>query len=439
VNTTAIGCSLSILRYSACNRRSFSVSNLRRRLPRNQNRVVGCSASAKEPLAVTSMAMKRNLLRQRRQFFASKSSVGSRLSKPSETNAIKQNGQPKSDIHIAEERSDSFLIDQLKSFGIGSFAGLLGSLAGMGGGFVMIPLMTAARQSISGSASKSSSWLMALRGGLGLHQHQAHGTSLFAVGTTGLAGALGYGIKMTSDDEKSTETCTKKETGQDDAESSDENIKQMRKGLVELDTAIAIATTAMVTARLGAIASTHLSEKALQRALGAFMVFVAPLIPGKKYLDAWEDVTHLSDPKSQKHLREELARHPEHSHLSKLERLLPASLIGVFSGFLSGMFGVGGGSIVVPSLVLFTDMTQHSALGTSLCAMVLPALVGTYTHAKRGNVAWRVAPMLALGSFIGAFFGGRDVGMHMEEDVLRGGFACLMLVLGVKSWRKGGR
>jgi len=303
----------------------------------------------------------------------------------------------------------------------------------------MIPLMTAARQSISGSASKSSSWLMALRGGLGLHQHQAHGTSLFAVGTTGLAGALGYGIKMTSDDEKSTETCTKKETGQDDAESSDENIKQMRKGLVELDTAIAIATTAMVTARLGAIASTHLSEKALQRALGAFMIFVAPLIPGKKYLDAWEDVTHLSDPKSQKHLREELARHPEHSHLSKLERLLPASLIGVFSGFLSGMFGVGGGSIVVPSLVLFTDMTQHSALGTSLCAMVLPALVGTYTHAKRGNVAWRVAPMLALGSFIGAFFGGRDVGMHMEEDVLRGGFACLMLVLGVKSWRKGGR
>jgi hypothetical protein len=59
-----------------------------------------------------------------------------------------------------------------KAFCIGSCAGFLGSLAGMGGGFVMIPLMTSRL--------------------LQLSQHQAHGTSLFAVATTGAAGALSY-------------------------------------------------------------------------------------------------------------------------------------------------------------------------------------------------------------------------------------------------------
>lgn len=301
------------------------------------------------------------------------------------------------------------LLDQVKSFSIGSLAGLLGSLAGMGGGFVMIPLMTAARS-------------IGLRGGLGLNQHQAHGTSLFAVGTTGLAGALGYGIRMGNEEEETTD--------------SDEGSAIKKQGLVELDTAVALAATAMVTARLGAISSAFLSERVLKKCLGAFMICIAPLIPGKAYLEALHDNFDPSSPDSKKHILQDEALHTQHDHMSQLERLLPASAIGIFSGFLSGMFGVGGGAIVVPALVLTTDISHHSALGTSLCAMVLPAMIGTYTHAKRGNVNFRFGPMLALGSAVGAFVGGREVGVHLEEDVLRGGFACLMLVLGVRTWRK---
>jgi uncharacterized membrane protein YfcA len=275
------------------------------------------------------------------------------------------------------------------------------------GGFVMIPLMTAAR---------NAGWC----GGLGLSQHQAHGTSLFAVGTTGLAGALGYGIRMGSEDE----------------ESADEIKKPRWQGLVELDTAVALTATAMITARLGAISSSFLSERVLKKCLGAFMICVAPMVPGKAYLEALHDNFDPTNPNAKQHILEDQAIHTQHEHLSQLERLLPASVIGIFSGFLSGMFGVGGGAIVVPALVLITDISHHSALGTSLCAMVLPAMIGTYTHAVRGNVNWRVGPLLALGSAVGAFVGGREVGIHLEEDVLRGGFACLMLVLGVRTWRK---
>jgi uncharacterized membrane protein YfcA len=364
-----------------------------------------------------------------------------------------------------------FVIDQIKSFSIGSVAGVLGSLAGMGGGFVMIPMMTAAATKITSQSTR-------MGFGLGLNQHQAHGTSLFAVGTTGLAGAFGYGIHNIGDEAEDGEcTYAVVEEGNERRDDADINATtkidmsmsliplhattahqqpqvpqshqpRNNKGLVELDIALALATTAMVTARLGAIASSSLSEKVLQRALGAFMICVAPLVTGKTYLEEWYGLQQ--DENDADGIDHDLVNNDKRidvDHKSKnnnsmqqqIERYLPASLIGMFSGFLSGMFGVGGGSIVVPSLVLTTDMSYHSALGTSLCAMVLPAMVGTYTHSKRGNVNWRVAPMLAMGSAVGAYFGGREIGLNVDEGVLRAGFSCLMLVLGVKTWRKGSR
>ena len=296
----------------------------------------------------------------------------------------------------SSSEKNATIVDQMKSFSIGSLAGMLGSLAGMGGGFVMIPMMTASR-------------------GLRLTQHQAHGTSLFAVGSTGLFGALAYGIKTGEDANNSNSTDM--ETPQ-------------QQGLVKLDIAVALTATAMITARFGAIASSKLSERSLKRALGAFMLFVAPLVPGKKYLDDWLAGKDSKDKQIQTQIETGAVQKQ-----SNLQRLLHASFIGTFSGFLSGMFGVGGGAIVVPALVLSTDTPHHAALGTSLCAMVLPAIIGVLTHAKKGNVAWRVAPSLALGSAIGAYIGGKEIGLHLEEDVLRGGFGVLMLVLGGRTWR----
>ena len=99
---------------------------------------------------------------------------------------------------------------QPKSFAIGALAGTCGSLAGMGGGFIMIPLMTSKRL-------------------MGLTQHQAHATSLFAVATTGTAGALSY------------------------------------SGQVNYEVAAAIAFCGMATASLGAYASSKMSQAALKK------------------------------------------------------------------------------------------------------------------------------------------------------------------------------
>ena len=328
--------------------------------------------------------------------------------------------QLSSSSHHDSKNDLSVVLQQIKALSIGSLAGMLGSLAGMGGGFVMIPMMTAATQRIG---------YRRLFSGLGLSQHQAHGTSLFAVGSTGLFGALAYGIRVEAEDNK------------DRIHNNNNNNISKQQGLVELDIAIALTSSAMITSSFGATAASMLSERALKKMLGGFMLFVAPLVPGKKYItsffgnDVDADTASEHDIKSQADL---LDNRREKTSSSSMERLLPASFIGMFSGYLAGMFGVGGGAIVVPSLVLSTDMTHHAALGTSLCAMVLPAMVGVLTHAKRGNVAWRVAPALAVGSAIGAYVGGKEVGLNLEEDVLRGGFGVLMLVLGARTWKTAG-
>lgn len=260
----------------------------------------------------------------------------------------------------------------VSAFGIGSIAGVMGSLAGMGGGFVMIPLLTSSRL-------------------VGLSQHTAHGTSLFAVAATGIAGAFGYGLNE-----------------------------------VDLPAAAAIASFGIISARFGATFSRKLSGESLKRAFGGLMILVAPIVPAKTYFAekyGQEKSSRLGDKGTDK---------KENNTDTKLHKLIPAGIIGIGSGFLAGLFGVGGGTVVVPALTVTTDLSHYQALSTSLLAMTLPALSGTFAHYQKGNVANRVALPLAIGSFIGAYAGGK-FGSNVAEDKLRLGFSCLLVLLGAKS------
>lgn len=82
--------------------------------------------------------------------------------------------------------------------------------------------------------------------------------------------------------------------------------------------------------------------------------------------------------------------------------------IGLLSGFLSGMFGIGGGIVIVPLLVMLAKFPRRLAAGTSLGAIVPAALVGVASYAAVGNVDWIVALILVVGSVIGA-----QVGAHL--------------------------
>lgn len=81
------------------------------------------------------------------------------------------------------------------------------------------------------------------------------------------------------------------------------------------------------------------------------------------------------------------------------------ALIGAIAGFLSGLFGVGGGIIIVPLLITLAKFDPKRAAGTSLAAIVPTAITGVVSYAVHGDVAWVVAVVLCLGSITGAQLG----------------------------------
>jgi uncharacterized membrane protein YfcA len=104
--------------------------------------------------------------------------------------------------------------------------------------------------------------------------------------------------------------------------------------------------------------------------------------------------------------------------------------IGLASGLLSGLLGVGGGIVIVPLLVLASGMGQHRAHATSLAAIVPIAAVGAAAFAIEGEIDVGVALLFATGSIVGAPWGGR-VMAGMSEGSLRLLFGVLVLVVGV--------
>ncbi|GAA3911792.1 sulfite exporter TauE/SafE family protein [Microbacterium invictum] len=102
--------------------------------------------------------------------------------------------------------------------------------------------------------------------------------------------------------------------------------------------------------------------------------------------------------------------------------------IGLAAGLMSGLFGVGGGTIIVPLLVMFLHFDQRLAAGTSLAAIVPTATVGVISYAVHGSVAWIPALILAAGAVVGAQVGTWLLA-RLSQNVLRWGFVGFLVVV----------
>jgi|SRR5688572_15242044 uncharacterized membrane protein YfcA len=106
-------------------------------------------------------------------------------------------------------------------------------------------------------------------------------------------------------------------------------------------------------------------------------------------------------------------------------------LIGLVAGVISGLFGVGGGLIIVPALVIFAGFTQHRATGTSLMVLLPPVgIAAVLEYYRHGNVSLRagiiIAAALVLGAWAGAFLANKMSGAY-----LRLSFGAFMLVMSI--------
>ncbi len=101
-----------------------------------------------------------------------------------------------------------------------------------------------------------------------------------------------------------------------------------------------------------------------------------------------------------------------------------AILLGIAAGVLAGMFGVGGGILFVPALVVL-GLDQLEAQGTSLLAIIPTVVVGTLSQRRYGNLRARTAVVVGLASIVGVEVGARLV-TELPEDSLRRLFAVLL-------------
>jgi len=107
-------------------------------------------------------------------------------------------------------------------------------------------------------------------------------------------------------------------------------------------------------------------------------------------------------------------------------------VVGILSGLLAGVFGVGGAIIVIPALVFILGFSQHDAQGTSLAFMLPPVgILATWNYWKAGHVNWKIALILSLTFVVGSYLGSH-FSINLSDKLLRRLFGVLMILVAIK-------
>lgn len=108
-------------------------------------------------------------------------------------------------------------------------------------------------------------------------------------------------------------------------------------------------------------------------------------------------------------------------------------ILGLAAGGLAGFMGVGGGILVVPVLTLVFGMSQQAAQGTSLAVMLVTAPAAAFEHSRNRNVLWRLVPILAVGTVLGAPLAAWGA-QGLPHEWLTRGFALFLLATAIHTW-----
>ena len=108
--------------------------------------------------------------------------------------------------------------------------------------------------------------------------------------------------------------------------------------------------------------------------------------------------------------------------------------IGLVAGLTGGMFGLGGGAIMVPAMVLFVGLDQKFATGTSIAAQILPiGILGAVVYYRDGNMNIKYAAIIAVGLIIGNLFGALFVNQpFVSSEVIKKLYGIFLLLLGLR-------
>jgi uncharacterized membrane protein YfcA len=263
----------------------------------------------------------------------------------------------------------------IELFLIGLFTGYLSGLFGVGGGFILIPLLTVA----------------------GVPIQTAIALSLVYIIGTALSGIF-------------------------------QHLKQHTADIV---LAATLSLSSIITAQIGARVTVGISTSLLKLLFGLLTASVAIFYSTQKAPKA-------SQPRAE-HKEIDLAKSnnrlllPRTKTVAGLEynyriNLLIALIIGGAVGFLSGMFGVGGGFIMVPLMAIVLGVPLKIAVGTSLLSVLAPAISGSFALWSAGKLDLELLPTLLVGGLIGAQIGARMV-IIFKNRTLKTAFNVLLIIV----------
>lgn len=112
-------------------------------------------------------------------------------------------------------------------------------------------------------------------------------------------------------------------------------------------------------------------------------------------------------------------------------------IIGLVSGYLSGLIGIGGGIVIVPALVYFVAMNQKTAQGTTLFMFMIPVgILGVYNYYKAGNVDYKTALIMAATFVFGSYLGSKTA-IAVDTKIVKQIFGAAIVLIGIKMlWNK---
>lgn len=116
----------------------------------------------------------------------------------------------------------------------------------------------------------------------------------------------------------------------------------------------------------------------------------------------------------------------------RMPKTLVYLFIGLLAGVLSGMFGIGGGVVIVPALIFLASMSLREATGTSLAALIPPVgLLGAWEYYRSGSIHVRTAVLVATGLFVGAYLGAKFI-LNVPPGPARKLYAVFMVLIGIR-------
>lgn len=231
---------------------------------------------------------------------------------------------------------------------LGAVAAVFGSIVGLGGGIIIVPALMLLAPSITGAE---------------MDHAVAVGVSLTVLIVTALASTMAYA----------------------------------KRGIVDFRLSALLFAASGPAALLGSAITGLLPQGAFQLAFGCSMLGLSLLMMFrdrmKPFTKQWPVERTLTDASGERHVYG--------------YGVLPALVIGFFVGFISGLFGIGGGSLFVPLMVLLFRFPPHVATATSVFVIFLSAILGSGMHAALGEVDWLYVLALAPGAWIGGKLGAR--------------------------------